>query len=87
MEVSHMAIAGISNVASSVLMEKALSTQNKANKLEQLDVPLEDGATKQLGAKDMAAIAKAVQAKSVPGVNSDMEKLSSATKGKLDLKA
>jgi hypothetical protein len=46
-----------------MLMEKALSNQSKTNSLEQITVPLEDAASKQLDARDVAAIAEAVKAK------------------------
>jgi hypothetical protein len=45
-----------------VLLEKAQSNQGKANKLEQSSAPLADAASKNLGAKDMAAAAKPVMA-------------------------
>lgn len=56
-----MPISGVGG-GSMVLMEKAMSPQNKANKLEQTSAPLADAASKQLGAVDMAAAAKPVMA-------------------------
>ncbi|HEY5956627.1 MAG TPA: hypothetical protein VIV60_08745 [Polyangiaceae bacterium] len=92
-----MPISAISGSAGSVLMEKALSNQGKANSLEHLADPLEDAATKQLDARDIAALAEAVKAKASSQVKSPTENPLSKSNaipepapagvGRLDIKA